>query len=347
MKAGITIVDADGHVSDRASIYRPYLEPPHNLRNEREIYPGDGFDRLRGATGGRNPENVADMLADMDVEGIDTMVVFPTLGLNLGMIREREYAAALARAYNNWVYDFRKGTPDRLQAVAILPLMDIGASVRELERAAGELGVCGAMVHTEVSRQNVGDEAYWPLYATAQRLGLPICFHAHGSGSPDSYRWRNFLGAHTWSHLPEQLITAASVAYGGVLEKFQDLKVAFLEAGCGWIPFWMEHLDEEWEKRKFDAPLCIDRPSRYLGNGRCWVSCEPEEKTISYVADWIGEDQIIYASDYPHWDGGWPTTVDTILKRDDLSDPLKRKILGENAMRFYGLTVRAPAPQPV
>src|SRR5206468_6110845 len=116
--------------------------------------------------------------------------------------------------YNNWVYYYGKAAPDRLQSFAILPLVDLPAAVRELERAAAELGVCGAMVHTEVSRQNVGDEAYWPLYATAQRLNLPVGFHAHGSGSPDTYRWRTFLGVHTWSHLPEQLITAASVVYG-------------------------------------------------------------------------------------------------------------------------------------
>src|SRR5438105_978705 len=170
MKAGLTIVDADGHVSDNASIYREYLEAPHSVRGVREIYPGDGFDRGRGAKGGRNPQSLGDMLADMDVEGIDTMVMFPTLGLNLGMIREADYAAALARAYNNWVYDFRKEALDRLQAVAILPLVDVPAAVRELERSHAELGICGAMVHTEVSRQNVGDEIYWPLYATAQRL---------------------------------------------------------------------------------------------------------------------------------------------------------------------------------
>jgi predicted TIM-barrel fold metal-dependent hydrolase len=342
MKAGITIVDADGHVLDNPPMYRQYLEAPFNAHGEREIYPMDGFARSRGGHGGRHPKDAEEVLADMDVEGIDTMVLFPTLGLNLGMIREADYAAALARAYNNWVYDYRQAAPDRLRAVAMLATQDIPGAARELERAVSDLGAVGAMVHTEVSRQNVGDELYWPLYATAQRLDVPIAYHAHGTGSPDSYRWHNFLGAHTWSHVPEQMITAASVAYGGILEKFPDLRVAFLEAGCGWVPFWMEHLDEEWEKRQFDAPLCVDRPSAYLASGRCWFSCEPEEKTIPYVAQWVGEDHIIFASDYPHWDGGWPHMVDTLLERDDVSDTLKRKILGENALRYYGLSVAAP-----
>jgi predicted TIM-barrel fold metal-dependent hydrolase len=342
MKGGLTILDADGHVLDLEAAYQRYLEPPYHERG-RNVYPIDGFDRNQGDRLGRRPADAQALLADMDVEGIDTMVLFPTFGLNLGMIREPDYAAALARAYNNWLRDYRQAAPERLKAVAILPLQDPPAAVRELERAAAELDIVGAMVHTEVSRRNVADADYWPLYATAQRLNLPIAYHAHGSGSPDSYRWRNFLGVHTWSHVPEQLITAASVAYGGILEQFPDLRVAFLEAGCGWVPFWLEHLDEEYEKRPFDAPLLVDKPSAYLTNGRCWFSCEPEEKTIPYVAQWVGEDHIIFASDYPHWDGGWPHAVDTLLERDDLSDQLKRKILGDNALRYYGFAAPVAA----
>ena len=198
------------------------------------------------------------------------------------------------------------------------------------------------MVHTEISRQNVGDEAYWPLYATAQRLNLPLPTMPTAPARRTCIAGATSWACHTWSHVPEQLITAASVVYGGVLEKFPDLRVAFLEAGCGWVPFWMEHLDEEWEKRPYDAPLCVGQAERYLTNGRCWFSCEPEEKTIPYVAQWVGEDQIVYASDYPHWDGGWPHTVDTLLERDGPVGQLKRKILGDNALRYYGL----PAPVP-
>jgi predicted TIM-barrel fold metal-dependent hydrolase len=71
--------------------------------------------------------------------------------------------------------------------------------------------------------------------------------------------------------------------------------------------------------------------------GRAYFACEPEEKTIPYVVGWVGEDNILYASDYPHWDSEWPHTVDELLKRDDLSHGLKAKILGGNALGFYGL----------
>ena len=133
MKAGITILDADGHVLDTEETYQQHLEPPFHERG-RSIYPLDGFDRNLGGRLGRRPADAPALLADMDVEGIDTMVLFPTFGLNLGMIREPDYAAALARAYNNWMHDYRQAAPERLKAVAILPLVDPPAAVRELER---------------------------------------------------------------------------------------------------------------------------------------------------------------------------------------------------------------------
>ena len=79
--------------------------------------------------------------------------------------------------------------------------------------------------------------------------------------------------------------------------------------------------------------------------GRAYFACEPEEKTIPYVVGWIGEDHILYASDYPHWDSEWPHTVDTLMKRDDLNPRVKAKILGGNALGFYGLKAPAVVPE--
>ncbi len=110
-----------------------------------------------------------------------------------------------------------------------------------------------------------------------------------------------------------------------------------MESGAGWVPFMMEHLDGEFEKRPFDAPLCKEKPSTYMTCGRAYYSCEPEEETIPYVAQWTGQDQLLYASDYPHWDSEWPNTTRELTERPDLTPQLKAKILGQNALRFYGL----------
>jgi len=150
------------------------------------------------------------------------------------------------------------------------------------------------------------------------------------------------LAMHTFSHAPEQLMACTAVIYSGLLEQFPTLRVAFLEAGAGWVPFWMEHMDGEWSKRKFDAPLLKMLPSEYMRCGRVFVSCEPEEKTLPYVAEWLGADHILFPSDYPHWDGAFPEAVNELMERQDVSDQLKRKIFCENPQRLYDFTV-APA----
>ena len=151
--------------------------------------------------------------------------------------------------------------------------------------------------------------------------------------------FENFLQIHTLSHAPEQLIACTAVIYSGLLEKYQDLRVAFLEAGIGWVPFWMEHMDEEYEFRHFDAPLLKAKPSEYMTCGRVFVSCEPEEKTLRYVPEFFPADNILFASDYPHWDGQFPDAVSTLADRNDIPDGLKRKIFFDNPLRFYGMTI--------
>jgi predicted TIM-barrel fold metal-dependent hydrolase len=98
-------------------------------------------------------------------------------------------------------------------------------------------------------------------------------------------------------------------------------------------------MDEEYEFRKFDAPLLKMKPSEYMACGRVWVSCEPEEKTLRYVPEFFPENNILFASDYPHWDGQFPDAVATLADRRDLPDALKRKIFFDNPQRFYGIRV--------
>src|SRR5437016_13926600 len=95
------------------------------------------------------------------------------------------------------------------------------------------------------------------------------------------------LAMHTFSHAPEQLIACTAVLYSGLLEQFPTLRVALLEAGAGWVPFWMEHLDGEWSKRKFDAPMPKMSPPASMHSGRVFVSCQTEEQTTPSVAAWL------------------------------------------------------------
>jgi len=96
-------------------------------------------------------------------------------------------------------------------------------------------------------------------------------------------------------------------------------------------------MDEEWEKRgKIESPLCKHKPSEYISQGNWFFAFEPEEKTLSYAIEHIGDDKILFASDYPHWDGMFPNVTKTIRGRKDISEQAKNRLLGENAKRLYG-----------
>jgi predicted TIM-barrel fold metal-dependent hydrolase len=357
MKNGMVIIDADGHAVDYEPVYRERL--PEKYRNRATIYPSDNFDRTQnGALAAKRPPSPAQNLADNAQEGIDLQIIYPTGGLMLTRVRERDYAIALCRAYNDWLYDWCAIDRKRLKAVALVPLhVDTRGAIDEMERAVSKLGNVGVMVNTYDRSRNIAHRDFWPFYEECARQGVPVAFHASGSDTMDPLcHFENFLQIHTLSHAPEQLIACTAVIYSGLLEKFRDLRVAFLEAGIGWVPFWMEHMDEEYEFRPFDAPLLKAKPSEYMTCGRVFVSCEPEEKTLRYVPEFFPADNILFASDYPHWDGQFPDAVSTLADRTDIADGLKRKIFFDNPSVSMGSKstpppsarpIRAPDPDAI
>jgi predicted TIM-barrel fold metal-dependent hydrolase len=127
------------------------------------------------------------------------------------------------------------------------------------------------------------------------------------------------------------------MVFEGVPERFPDLRLAFLEAGCGWAPYWMERMDDEYAKRAVEAPVLKKKPSDYVRSGRIYFSCEADEWLLPQAVRLVGDGQIVYASDYPHWDHSFPGSIGEIRDRGDLTDAEKRKILADNARRLYRL----------
>jgi predicted TIM-barrel fold metal-dependent hydrolase len=284
-------------------------------------------------------------LAALDADGVDITVMYPTAGLSFGTIREIDFAVALARAYNDWLHQFCQTSPGRLKFVALVPAQDPAVGAHELMRAVTELGAVGAMLPTHVPlRPDWGHRYYDPIYAQAERLDVGLAFHATMHEGLGSLRFNNFINVHTVNHPVEQLMALCGSLIGGVLERFPRLRLAYLQSGIGWVPYIMDRLDEEVEKRGEDeAPYLIRTPSEYITSGRVFFGVECGEKTIPDAVRWGLENTILYSSDYPHWDGDWPHTVKTARERTDLSEAVKRKMLYENAVRFYGARVLAGA----
>lgn len=330
------IIDADGHIVDRDAEIRAHLPEPHCNRAG-ALLPGDGLDTsMGGRLGGLEGNDLPTRLNDMDREGIDISVLFPTSSFSVNQLIESDYAVAYARAYNDFAADLCRQSP-RLKAVALVAFQNVAEAVKEVNRAVTKLGLAAIAVASQGMKEHLGSRTFWPIYEEIQRLNVPLCVHNRRQGPAGENRFDSFLYMHTIGRPVETAIQFAGLLYGGVAERFPRLRIAFLECGAGWVPYWMERMDEEWEKRgKVESPLCKRKPSEYVIHGNWYFATEPEEGMLPYVIERIGEDKILFASDYPHWDGMFPRVVATIRGRKDLSESAKDKILGGNAARFYG-----------
>lgn len=335
----MTVVDADGHVTESQEQVAKYLEEPFRKRpTSVSFYPLDGWDRRLLGTLGDFGGNAEVWLGAMDRGRMEKAVLYPTLGLSVSFLRDRRWAVALCRAYNTFMYEEFTRKSSRLRAVALLAVQDPGAAAAELRRAVRNLDCVGAMLAAD-GPHLLGDECFTPIYEEAQRLDTMLGIHASGShlGGSGVELFPTFVQAHTCSHAFGQMRQLTSMVLEGIPERFPDLRIAFLEAGCSWVPYWNERMDHEYSKRSSEAPVLKRKPSEYVRSGKIYFSCEADESLLPNAMKQIGDDQIVYASDFPHWDGSYPHSIGEIRERPDLSEMQKRKVLGDNARNLYKL----------
>lgn len=370
-KYGYRVIDGDGHVAEPEGMWTRHLEAkyrdaaPKVITDNRGVKrvlidgwfwttpPGPGVGHPGGYVGGPRVDRYAGgsdpraRLGDMEEEGIDVAVLFATvtMGPSSGVLPsgDTEFEAALCRAYNSWVAEYAATDRARLKPVAVLSTRNVPAAVAELERCVERLGFVGAELPTNsAGRRYPGDAHFFPIYEAADRLGVPIFIHPHAGGQIDYLgreRFDNFFHGHMIS-FPFELMTAAMhVVTAGVFERFPRLKMGFLESGIGWVPYWFERMDEHYAKLRALVPALTKAPSDWAKDPRLIFSCDPDEDTLPLALELLGDTQVMYASDYPHWDARMPWTVKIIADRKDISEEAKRKVLGENAARFYGLTI--------
>jgi predicted TIM-barrel fold metal-dependent hydrolase len=228
--------------------------------------------------------------------------------------------------------------------VGLIPCQDPARAAEELAFLA-ENDIVSAMLPTNVYGINLGDRRFDPIYQAAQELGIPLSVHPQ-TGHDGQYGVSGVMGAGTermekysYVHMtafPFELMIALMHMIGeGVFDRFPALRVGFMEGGCGWIPFWMERLDEHQEKLRPQWPDLQRRPSEIIRSDQVAFTCEPEEETLPYVLDFVGESQIMYASDYAHWDSEFPESVNAIAHTLTSNPGRLRSVLGNNAARFF------------
>jgi len=270
----VRVIDADGHVRDRDADIRKFMAEPY-CRRQGSLLPNDVWDSSMYGKLGMNITDVPTRLRDMDKEGIDISVLFPTGGFGVTQLPEKDYAAAFCRGYNDWVASVCAESP-RLKGVGLVPFQDVDAAVKEIDRAIAKLGLVGITVGSFGLKEHLGQPTFWSIYEELQKLNAPLLVHNSRQGPAGEIRFDTFLFRHTIGRPFETLLDCAALVYGGIPEKFPKLRVAFLECGCGWAPYWMDRMDEEWEKRASEAPLLKKKPSEYMTSGNWFYATEPE-----------------------------------------------------------------------
>ena len=190
-----------------------------------------------------------------------------------------------------------------------------------------------------INGRNLHDAYYDPLYSTLEELNIPLVVHEGTAGGPPGADQRflgNWVMMHMAAHPLEQMLASESIVVGGVLERHPKLKVAFLECGCSWLVYWLWRLDEELEAWGWhEVPWLKRKPSEYFME-QCWVSMEGDEPGAKYYVEMHGNDRLLWASDYPHPDAGYPNATEEFLGLGTISEETKRKVLWDNPMAFYG-----------
>ena len=374
-KSGFKILDSDMHVMEPVDLWERYIDGKFkhraprgvtsaNVRDLRMVYP-DGRewarttnrqnDTARGANFEKNQTLYSSdaargwsadvQLEAMDTEGIDIAVLYPTRGLRALVVDDMDaaFAAAIARAYNDWLYDFCKTEPRRLIGAGMISPYDMNDAVSEARRCAEQLGFRAVFLRANpLVPHQWHDPYYETLWEALEDLDLSLGFHeSTGTGkNPAAARMEpNLMLRRVYGQPLEQMMALGSFCGGGVLARYPRLRVAFLEANCSWLPWLLWRLDEGWRlEGDVWAPDLNLAPSEYFKR-QCVVSAEPDEATVKHVIEHLDGSGIVFSTDYPHGDSKYPEAVNHFLELP-ISDDDKRKILWDNCATYYAMGKR-------
>jgi len=280
---------------------------------------------------------------------VDYMVLYPTVGLFVtgSPSLPAETAAAYRRAENDWQYDFLKeaGT-ERLIGVAAVDLRDPKAAALEARRCVRDLGFKAVFTIPEMVNQYPFFHSFYdPFYAELQDLDVPLAFHPTSGTALNeggSQALFNSTGRATAAFCFGQMTTSMALIVGGVLERFPLLRVAHLEVGCGWVPYWMDRMQagvqgsnrrEGMERNKKLTMHPLDYFRR-----QCYVAADPDDPHVKMVQDMVGNDNLVTATDFAHPEGRYHLEAfNDLMRQKAITDETRRKMMWDNPARLYGI----------
>ena len=289
--------------------------------------------------GGYIPE---EHVKDMDLDGVDVSIVYPTIGLFLYKVRDSELLTSLCRTYNDWLAEFCNPFPKRIKGIAMLNVDDVSEGVKELERCAN-LGLAGGMITVyPPSGRGYYLPEYDLLWAAAQNLEMPLGLHLvterPGQESGTSFdrgfnRPAAMINADHWIRM-----STADMIFSGVFERYPKLQIGSVEMELSWIPHFLERMDFNYNERSSRNEIYRFKedmvPSDYFRRN-VFLGFQEDALAIR-LRDIIGVDNLLWGSDYPHTESTFPRSreiLEEILADCTLEE--RAKIAGGNAARVY------------
>jgi len=357
------IVDVDSHHYENESYAEvfEYIESPvirreafegnsrrTGLLNSQVGYQNTGgrihrqkFRGIEKVKPGYKHKDIAQTLDWMDAMGVDYCCMFPTPMLFLGLHPQVEVEVAMCRAYNRWLCERVLAHEPRIVSMLYLPFNDPEATYRTVKDFADKKGCVGFMV-TSPRYKPVHDNAYIKTYALLEEIGKPIAFHAAYSWDDRALQMTNrFISVHALGFMWFNMIHMTNWVINGLPVRFPKLKVMWVESGLTWAASLMQRLDHSYMMRTSDAPTLKEKPSHYMK--QMYYSTQPmempEDKSImqSTFKCINADTQLVWSSDYPHWDFDLPSTIYDL---PFLNETQKRNILGGNAARLFNLDLK-------
>lgn len=391
----IGVIDTDSHIVERPEHYKAYIEDGYQVPQvvadkergtEYWVINGELVPRPIGAAGpgvfkgliqhynhpqfgkvvdvnGLTPsskdgalDDIEGRIKDMDIIGIKTQVLNPTIGIQISMIKDSRTALALCKAYNNYVSSKLKGQ-SRIKANYIVPLQNVEDAIDELKRIVRLDGFAGIAVPPIVTTDgNIGlsikatsDPSFDEFWKEVSKLKVPVTFHSLSSlPLPWIILGKKYLYSRMFTHTTSMQWILTTMIGEGYFDRYPDLKILLAEAGATWIPHWLFYLEEQYEhpslkleeKYMHIKELPEKRPLEYFKAGNIYVSVEAEEPTdiLRYIIDKMGiGSQLVFATDYGHEEMDLKAVEKFVEHQKSLGENDLKQIMSANGSKFYGL----------
>ncbi len=278
---------------------------------------------------------------DMDVEGVDVNMILPSGGVPAFCgLDDVGLELAMYEAYHRFLKDYCAPYPDRLTSVILVSGRDVTASVAEIRRCAREAWPVGIFPICPPA-MSLDDPDWEPIWAAAQEHDLTVIIHSftmtvpYPPGMWDT--WDNVFLQRSAGHVWNAQRNMAALIGAGVLDRYPELRLAPLECGHGWLAFWASRLDELAEMCRHALPPLKHKPSEYVRGPQYFQSIQLHEGELSLrqAIEALGEDTLMFATDFPHSESWFPKSVEAILGWTSISETARRKLLWDNAVRCY------------